>query len=138
MAKLSRAAVIAATAVLMIASSVTPAAAATARNGICEVGEFCLYWLENREDSVSDFAGSIPNYGDPGPNCYEFKGAGYGQGTCVKNNAQSAWNRTTHWTVEVYVYSNYGHPKDTIYPGTWRNLVRTYDDNACHRFIPYP
>lgn len=111
------------------------ATAATARNGVCEVGEFCLYWGLNRTGSVSDFNGSISNYGDSQPTCYEFKGPGIGQGECVKNNAASAWNRTTANTVTVYFNSGYAGPSDVFTPGQAKNLVNTYLENASHRFV---
>ncbi|MGN6415479.1 peptidase inhibitor family I36 protein, partial [Flexivirga sp.] len=51
-----------------------PAAhAATARNGVCESGEFCLYYNSNEAGSVSDFNTSISDYGATQPGCYEFK-----------------------------------------------------------------
>src|SRR4051812_26051696 len=75
--------------------TVTPTAAqAAGRDGVCDNGEFCLYFNSDNEGSISDFTGSIDNYGDSQPSCYEFKGAGNGQGKCVKNDAASVWNRT--------------------------------------------
>ncbi|WP_344207347.1 peptidase inhibitor family I36 protein, partial [Actinomadura livida] len=49
-------------------------ASAAARNGVCESGEFCYYYNSNNAGSVSDFAGSIANYGTEQPSCYDFKG----------------------------------------------------------------
>ena len=82
------------------------ASAALARNGVCESGEFCLYFNSNQQGSVSDFTTSIPDYGDDQPSCYEFKSAGNGQGMCVKNNAAAVWNRTSG-PVTVYYNSGY-------------------------------
>ncbi|MDQ3577771.1 MAG: peptidase inhibitor family I36 protein [Actinomycetota bacterium] len=48
------------------------ATAATPRDGHCEVGKFCLYYGSSLGGSVSDFNGSISNYGDSQPTCYEF------------------------------------------------------------------
>lgn len=109
-----------------------PAQAATARNGVCESGEFCLYYNSDTQGSVSDFAGSISNYGT-GSSCYEFKGSGAGQGQCVKNNAASAWNRTGRY-VTVFYNSGYSGPIDNFSPGASANL-RPYlkNDNAGHR-----
>lgn len=115
-------------------AAASPATAATARNGVCEPGEFCLYYLSDFQGSVSDFAGSIYNYGDSQPSCYEFKSAGAGQGLCVKNDARSAWNRTSR-TVRVYFNSGYAGSSDPFAAGAYGNLVNTYDNNASHQFL---
>lgn len=112
------------------------ATAATARNGVCEVGEFCLYWGPDLTGSLSDFNGSISNYGDTQPTCYDFKSAGAGQGQCVKNNATSAWNRTTSNRVTVYFNSGYGGISDTYLPGEGGNLIAAMqNENASHKFV---
>src|SRR4051812_9489805 len=90
---------------LSVAVPATSASAATARNGVCEAGEFCLYYFSNKAGSVSDFSASVSNYGSSQPTCYEFRGAGVGQGECVKNNAMSVWNRSSR---AVTVYYNSG------------------------------
>ena len=109
--------------------------AAVARNGVCEVGEFCLYFDHERTGSVSDFAGSISNYGDSQPTCYDLKGPGYGQGQCVKNNAISAWNRTTSYKVTVYYNSGYSGTEMTYYPGTWGDFIpQLQNENASQLF----
>ena len=119
-----------------LAGTAAAAAKATPRNGVCETGEFCLYYLSNRSGSVSDFNGSIPDYGASQPTCYEFKGPGAGQGQCVKNNAASAWNRTTANRVTVYVNSNYQGQGDLFQPGEGRNLIPALvNNNASHRFV---
>lgn len=41
-------------------SMASPATAATACNGVCEAGEFCLYWGLNLTESVSDFNTGVP------------------------------------------------------------------------------
>ena len=99
--------------------SIAPVAtAATARNGICEDYEFCLYHGLNFSGSVSDFAASsIANYGATQPDCYEFRGTGTGQGECVKNNAQSARNRTHIYVVKVYYNSDYKGTDFAFNPG---------------------
>lgn len=125
---------VAGAATLAAVSSPTPAAA-TARNGVCEVGEFCLYWGFGRTESVSDFIGSISNYGSTQPTCYEFRGSGFGRLECVKNNAASAWNRTTANTVTVYYSPNFGAPSDTFTPGQAKDLDNTLLHNGSHRFV---
>jgi hypothetical protein len=128
-------AVIAAAAVTAASTAVAPTAAAVARNGVCDAGEICFYYLDNLGGSVSDFTSSLANYGDTQPTCYEFRTSGLaGYGQCMKNNARSAWNRNSS-NVTVYFNSNYGKPCDRVSAGTWRNLDYTYDENASHRFI---
>lgn len=129
-------------ALLVIAGSVAlvmavapTATAATARNGVCEAGEFCLYWGLGRTESVSDFNGSVWSYGATQPTCYDFKGPGYGKGQCVKNNAASAWNRTTANTVTVYYNSGYEGRSDTFTPGQAKDLNNTFLQNASQKFV---
>jgi murein DD-endopeptidase MepM/ murein hydrolase activator NlpD len=112
-----------------------PASAAT-RNGTCESGEFCYYFNSNNQGSVSDFTGSIADYGTTQPSCYDFKGAGNGKGKCVKNNAASVWNRSSK-TVRVYFNSNYGGSYQDFKAGAKGNLNGTLkNQNASHQFSP--
>jgi hypothetical protein len=119
--------------IVMAAAVAGTAGAATPRNGVCEVGEFCLYWGAGLTGSVSDFSSSVPDYGQPF--CSEFKGPGPGQGQCVKDNAQSAWNRTVTSTVTVYYHPNYGNPSDVFAAGEAGDLAATYLHNESHRFV---
>jgi len=121
---------------LLVSVSVAPASAASAaRNGKCENGEFCLYWNYGKFGSVSDFASSVSNYGASQPDCYEFRTPDMnGYGECVKNNAMSAWNRTSR-TVRVYFNSNYGGKYDTAKAGDAIELEKTSRDNASHKFL---
>lgn len=119
----------------IIASSTTTAAAAS-RDGICDSGEFCYYYNSDNAGSISDFAGSIADYGSTQPGCYEFKGAGNGQGLCVKNNAASVWNRSSA-KVRVYYNSNYGGAYQDFSSGAKGNLNSTLkNNNASHKFNP--
>jgi hypothetical protein len=107
--------------------------AATARNGSCEAGEFCLYYNSDHAGSVSDFTTSVPDYGDEQPSCYDFKGAGNGKGLCVKNEAASVWNRTSG-PVTVYFNSGYAGPRQTIAAGGKVNLnSELKNENAAHK-----
>jgi murein DD-endopeptidase MepM/ murein hydrolase activator NlpD len=114
-----------------VIAGAAPAQAATARNGVCESGEFCLYYNSDTSGSLSDFAGSISDYGSSS-GCYKFVSAGAGQGQCVKNNAASAWNRTGRY-VTVFYNSGYSGPIDNFSPGADANL-RAYlkNENAAH------
>jgi hypothetical protein len=114
--------------------AVPSTAQAAARDGVCQSGEFCLYFNSNQAGSVSDFGGSISDYGDSQPDCYEFKGAGNGKGLCVKNNAASVWNRTGG-QVTVFYNSGYAGDSQTFNAGAKANLKAALkNDNASHRF----
>ncbi|GGK91579.1 hypothetical protein Sme01_53950 [Sphaerisporangium melleum] len=117
-------------------ATASPASAAV-RNGVCEAGEFCYYFNSDNKGSVSDFAGSVADYGTKQPSCFDFKGAGAGKGKCIKNSAASVWNRSAK-TVRVYYNSNYG---GSVYqdfkPGAKGNLkAGLKNQNASHQFGP--
>ncbi|MEU6753786.1 CHAP domain-containing protein [Spirillospora sp. NPDC046719] len=117
-----------------LVASGSPAFAA-ARDGVCDSGEFCYYYNSDEAGSISDFTTSIGDYGTTQPSCYDFKGPGNGQGVCVKNNAASAWNRTSH-TVRVYYNSNYGGSYQDFAAGAKGNLNATLkNNNASHQIF---
>ena len=119
---------------LSLAAPLNAASAATARNGVCELGEFCLYFLGGQQGSVSDFSSSVSNYGATQPGCYEFRGPGAGQGHCVKNNALSVRNRASR-AVTVYYNSGYAGANQTFASGQSGNLNSPLNDNnASHKF----
>ncbi|MFD7734405.1 CHAP domain-containing protein [Kitasatospora phosalacinea] len=121
-------------AVPLIATTSAPAFAAS-RDGVCDSGEFCYYYNSDEAGSISDFTGSISDLGATQPTCYEFKGAGSGQGVCVKNNAASVWNRTGK-TVRVYYNSGYAGASQDFAPGAKGNLNATLkNNNASHQFL---
>jgi murein DD-endopeptidase MepM/ murein hydrolase activator NlpD len=99
-------------------------AAAAGRDGTCAAGEFCYYYNSGEAGSVSDFTGSVADYGATQPGCYDFKGAGAGKGVCVKNNAASVWNRTSK-TVRVFFNSNYTGSHQDFAAGARGNLYAT-------------
>lgn len=117
-------------------ASVSPAYAA-ARDGSCESGEFCYYYNSDEAGSVSDFANSIADYGTTEPSCYDFKGPGAGQGTCIKNNAASVWNRTGK-TVVVYFNSGYAGASQSFAAGVKGNLNATLKNNNASHSIGTP
>lgn len=111
-----------------------PASAATARNGICESGEFCYSYNSDWWGSVSDFNVSVPNYGTDPNTCYEFKTKhlnGYGQ--CVKNNAASVWNNSNR-PVKVYLNSGFKGAYQVVLPGKRFTLTTLKNNNASHQF----
>ncbi len=125
------------TLLLVVVNSTTPASAAT-RNGACESGEICFYYYSNFRGALSDFTGSLDNYGATQPSCYEFKTAGQdGEGQCMKNNARSVKNLTSK-AARVYFNSGYCGSYDTVAANSSRNLSVTSDNNASHQFAPYP
>jgi hypothetical protein len=129
---LTRVGIIAAAATMM--ATATPAFAAS-RDGVCDTGEFCYYFNSGEAGSISDFTGSIADYGTTQPSCYDFKGAGNGKGVCVKNNAASVWNRSSK-TVRVYFNSGYAGAHQDFAPGAKGNLNATLkNQNASHQFI---
>ncbi|MFF0294550.1 CHAP domain-containing protein [Kitasatospora sp. NPDC004615] len=120
---------------LPLVGATSGTAFAASRDGVCDAGEFCYYYNSDNAGSISDFSGSLGDYGATQPSCYEFKGAGNGQGVCVKNNAASVWNRTGQ-TVRVYYNSNFGGASQDFAPGAKGNLNTTLkNNNASHQFL---
>lgn len=120
-------------ALISVSFGAATANAATARNGACEDGEFCLYYNSDQAGSVSDFNTSVSDYGDEQPSCYDFKGAGNGKGLCVKNEAASVWNRTDS-KVTVYFNSGYAGPSQTIAANSKADLNSSLkNENASHK-----
>jgi murein DD-endopeptidase MepM/ murein hydrolase activator NlpD len=109
-----------------------PAAqAATAKNGICETGEFCLYYNSDNQGSLVDLANSQSDYGT-GADCVAFVSAGSGNGQCVKNNAASVWNREGA-VATVFYKSGWSGAIDSIEPGVKANLrPELKNENAGH------
>ncbi|MBO2450896.1 peptidase inhibitor family I36 protein [Actinomadura barringtoniae] len=114
--------------------SASPASAAS-RDGVCDDGEFCYYFNSDNQGSISDFTDSVADYGTAQPSCYDFKGAGAGKGQCIKNQAASAWNRSSK-TVRVYFNSNYGGTYQDFAAGAKGNLNSSLkNQNASHQFL---
>lgn len=116
-------------------------AQAVARDGVCDSGEFCYYFNSGPAGSVSDFTTSLADYGSTPGTCYVFKGAGSGQGQCIKNNAAAVSNKSGQ-TVRIYYNSNFNNNSGggiflDIAPGVTRNLSGTqlYNQNASHYFM---
>jgi hypothetical protein len=120
--------------VMPLVAFAEPANAAD-RDGVCQSGEFCYYYNSNEAGSVSDFTGSVSDYGTTEPTCYDFKGPGAGQGTCIKNNAASVWNRSSV-TVRVYYNTGFAGATEDFAPGAKGNLDATLkNENASHKFL---
>ena len=123
---------------LLIPTSTASAAervGAAERNGVCDAGEVCFYYNTDGHGSIAAFNGSLPNYGGSQPNCYEFRGAGNGQGKCVKNNAAAVWNRTGTQVV-VYYNSYFWGDNELIPDGKLVNLKPGLkNNNASHKIF---
>ena len=117
-----------------LATTAVPSAQAASRDGVCDSGEFCYSYNSGFTGSISDFTGSISDYGTTQPDCYEFKGAGNGQGQCIKNNAASAWNRSSQ-PVTVFYNTGWAGATQTIAAGAKVDLNSTLkNNNASHKF----
>jgi murein DD-endopeptidase MepM/ murein hydrolase activator NlpD len=125
---------VAAAAAAVATALLTPAPAAqaaTARNGVCETGEFCLYYNSGNGGSLVDLANSQSDYGT-GAGCITFVSAGNGQGQCIKNNAASVWNREAA-VATVFYRSGYSGAIDSIDPGVKADLrSELKNENAGH------
>lgn len=108
------------------------AQAATARNGVCEAGELCLYYNSNQQGSLSDFTSSLGQYNATQPTCYEFRGAGAGKGMCIKNQTASVWNRTGS-DATIFENSDFGGRTETVPANGKANLTILKNNNASHR-----
>ncbi|TMR09134.1 cell surface protein [Nonomuraea zeae] len=118
-----------------VLATAAPASAAS-RDGVCDTGEFCYYFNSDNQGSISDFTTSVDDYATTQPSCYDFKGAGAGKGTCIKNSAASVWNRSTK-TVRVYFNSGYSGTYQDFAAGAKGNLNATLkNQNASHQFSP--
>lgn len=113
-----------AAAVLMGATFVGTTSApaqAAARDGVCDSGEFCLYYGADHTGSRVDSVGTTRNYGGTSTGCLKFISTGTGRGTCVKNHAASVWNRTSR-PATVFYNSDFGGTYDVIPSGAKVNL----------------
>ncbi|CAN7542364.1 peptidase inhibitor family I36 protein [Terrabacter sp. LjRoot27] len=112
----------------------SPAQAATARNGVCESGEFCFYYNSGNVGSISDHAATdLGDYGTDPASCYTFRTSGRnGYGQCIKNNAASVWNRTGK-AVRVHYNSDFGGTYQQFAAGAEADLNATLkNNNASH------
>ena len=94
-----------------------------------------LLLQQQQAGSVSDFTGSVADYGTKQPSCYDFKGAGNGKGMCVKNDAASVWNRSSK-TVRVYFNSNFAGSDQDFAAGRERQPQRHPEEQQ--RLAPVP
>lgn len=99
-------------------------AAHTDENGVCEVNEICLYWGDNLTGSLYDSYSWYPDLVGK-----RFVSGGPGQGSWVKNNAASVWNRLEGTHACVFYDEMYRGAVDKIEFGS-ANLTVTKNNNA--------
>ncbi len=110
-----------------------PAATAAARDGVCQSGEFCLYYNSNHGGSLVDLVNSQRDYGT-GSGCVTFVSSGSGRGQCVKNNTASVWNRTGK-PVFVFYNSDFGGTYDQVPNGAKVNLNSNVKNNNASQIV---
>ena len=90
------------------------------KNGVCESGELCLYYLTNYTPPIFDLYVSDSNFaGEYFP----------GTTTRADSNTRSYWNRDDlYW--RVYYGYNYTGSSYCIAPGGYGNLPRYLWDNV--------
>ncbi len=110
-----------------------PTASAAPRNGVCETGEFCLYYSSNHAGSRVDLTTSLRTYGS-GSTCVKFVSTGSGRGQCVKNNTASVWNRTAR-SVTVFYNSDFGGVFQRVASGARVNLGTALKNNNASQVI---
>lgn len=113
--------------------STAPTASAAARNGVCESGEFCLYYNSGTAGSLVDLVNSQRDYGT-GSGCVAFVSSGSGRGQCVKNNTASVYNRTGK-LVSVFYNSDFGGVYDVIPNGARVDLNANVKNNNASQIV---
>jgi hypothetical protein len=99
-----------------VLATTTPANAATGKNGVLEVGEFGLYYLQNQSSYVFDLYVSDSNFADD-----VFPGTGIS----ANNNTESYWNRDSFWW-HVFTGASYTGSHGCLPPGYSGNASATY------------
>jgi biotin carboxyl carrier protein len=129
-----------------------PTASATARNGVCESGEFCLYYNSGNAGSRVDLVNSQRDYGS-GSGCITFVSGGSGQGQCVKNNTASQIvgdaslrfplgvtqadikNRTPHWCWDSKVSCHHDYNASDIFAATGTSVLSPVNGTVMTRNV---
>jgi Peptidase inhibitor family I36 len=78
--------------------------AAAAQDGVCDVGDLCLYFLPANKGFGSAYDNT---HNDPNLNNNRFISSGLGAGVTVGNNASAYWNRDPSTTARVCTGVNY-------------------------------
>lgn len=135
----SRAVVALAGSAIAAAGMVAPvsAHAATARNGVCEAGEFCFSFNSGFQGSVSDFTSGLGAYGTKQPGCYEFRTPTsweHGYQRCMEHETASVYNRMK-WPVRVYTGAGFTGRSMVIRPGVKTTLPAGFKNNVRSHLI---
>jgi hypothetical protein len=105
-----------------VTDSPSKAATRAGKNGLCEAGELCLYYLQNKTGRIFDLYFSDSNFwGDVFP----------GSAISADNNVRSYRNRDTYYW-RVYSGANYAAGTEIlcIAPGDVGNFSRVHWDTA--------
>ena len=113
-----------AVAAALVTGSAAPATAApqhklhkaTGKNGVCEVGELCLFYTQNFGTPVLDLYNSDSDFSND-----NFPGTQIR----ANNNTESFWNRDTY-TWRIYTGTNATGSIGCIRPGASGNLNNTF------------
>lgn len=137
MGLLARSAVVVATVAASTLLGTNVAQASYEKDGICDPGEFCLYYNSSKYNF-----GSLHDYQADDPYLFDdtFISPGRGQGQIVANNAAAYWNRSPG-TVYVYTLGQFGGTVGSIPPGLprrdfslgYKNNVESFWCWACYR-----
>jgi hypothetical protein len=107
------------------ASKSGPISAQAAEDGLCDVGDVCLYYYSNYGGSRYD-----TSHNDPSLFNNRFITSGSGQWAGVANNAESIWNRDSRVTLVICTGVNSTGTCGTVGPGVYGNLTATYKNNV--------
>lgn len=103
-------------AVVTLCTVTTAPASASARNGVCDHGEFCLFRDANFTGPVMDWAGSADDdrYADDH----------YPSGHYLDDTTSSVWNRSS-CEVSIWQHRFFGDPGITLAAGAKKNTAGT-------------
>jgi hypothetical protein len=96
------------------------------QNGVCNVGEVCLYYLH------SPIFGSLYDTGHNDPNLFNnhFISPGLGRGSVVGSNAEFVWNRDPRTTVRVCTGLNNTGICGVVFPNQSGNFTNTFKNRV--------
>jgi hypothetical protein len=95
------------------------------QDGVCNFDELCLWYFENFQGSMSDFAFTTPHLAG-----FRFLSAGFGQGQPVTNNSESVFNTDDEFSVSVCVNDNLVGPCGLLQPGQSGNFTASFRNNV--------
>ncbi|MFD0413834.1 peptidase inhibitor family I36 protein [Streptomyces sp. NPDC127108] len=103
-------------------------------DGVCQFGEWCLYYAVNLNGSLYDYSGADTNYGNE-----KFLTNGLGKGQTVANNAFSGDNENKTMYVQAFTGPNFTGTRGYAAPGAFGTFVQPYIGNLeSHYFSTGP